>query len=158
MLSTGWPNCCLCIISDSANTEHRPAILTGLSHFRASAPKSSMGMPSLAAWWSKKEPVPAAQTVFMAKSTTIPSRSIIILESCPPISIMVFTSGIMLEAAIAWAVISFLTTSAPTTTDATSRPLPVTPTPQISTPSARSPFIFFKHSCTVSIGLPAVLV
>ena len=37
--------------------------------------------------------MPAAQTVFMAKSTTVPSRMIMIFESWPPISNTVLTPG-----------------------------------------------------------------
>ena len=117
------------IKSDSAKTPQRPAIRAGFSDFKAVAPNSSIGTFNLCAWWSRKLPVPAAQTVFIAKSVTIPSRKIIILLSCPPISKIVCTFGILVLAATACAVISFLTTSAPTNAPAKFRPEPVVPTP-----------------------------
>ena len=80
-------------MSDSAKTEQRPAIWAPSFASSASPPNSSTGISSLAAWWSRNEPVPAAQTVFMAKSVTTPSRSRMSLESCPPISITVRTPG-----------------------------------------------------------------
>ena len=67
----------------------------------ARSPNCSTGTPSLVDWWSRNEPVPAAQTVFMAKSVTMPSRSSMSLESWPPISSTVRTPGMMCEAATA---------------------------------------------------------
>ena len=55
--------------------------IAGDFDFNANSPKFWIGTFNLDACWSKKEPVPAAQTVFIAKSVTIPSRKIIILLS-----------------------------------------------------------------------------
>ena len=101
-------------MSDSAKTVHLPVMRTGFRLRSARAPKSSMAMPSRAAWWSRKLPVPAAQTVFMPKSATIPSSSSTSLLSCPPISMMVRAPGTARAVATAWLVISFFTTSPPT--------------------------------------------
>ncbi len=57
--------------------------------------------------------MPAAQTLFIMKSTMAPFLRLMNLESWPPISKMVSTVGSMAAAAVAWAVISFRTTSAP---------------------------------------------
>ena len=87
---------------------------TGSGVSRARAPNSSlMEMPSFSACSSKKEPVPAAQTLFIIKSTMAPFFREMYLLSWPPISKMVSTSGSMAAEAVAWAVISLRTTSAP---------------------------------------------
>jgi len=70
-------------------------------------------MPSFSACSSRNEPVPAAQTLFIVKSTTTPLSMLMNFESCPPISKIVSTVGSRYIAPVAWAVISFLTTSAP---------------------------------------------
>ena len=72
-----------------------------------------MEMPSLSACSSRNDPVPAAQALFISKSTMTPLSMLIYLESWPPISKMVSTSGSISIAASAWAVISFRTRSAP---------------------------------------------
>ncbi len=72
-----------------------------------------MPSPSFSACSSRKDPVPAAQTLFISKSTTLPPQILMYLESCPPISKTVSTSGQASTAALAWAVISLTTTSAP---------------------------------------------
>ncbi len=80
----------------------------------------------------------------------------IILESCPPISIIVLTSGLTFKDATAWDVISFLTSSAPKIIDARCLPLPVVPTPCI----LFSPNLFATSSIPtfiISIGFPCVL-
>ncbi len=95
-------------------TVHRSPKRPGLSASRASAPNSSsMRMPSFSACSSRNEPVPAAQTLFISKSTTAPRFRLMYLESWPPISKIVSTSGSRWTAAVACAVISFRTTSAP---------------------------------------------
>jgi hypothetical protein len=81
MSSRRWPACCLWIMSDSANTVQRPAMLVGAVERRAASLSSSIVMPSRLAWESRKLPVPAAQTRFMAKSTTTPSRTAVTLLS-----------------------------------------------------------------------------
>ncbi|MBA7682195.1 hypothetical protein ES703_90542 [subsurface metagenome] len=71
MSQFGVACCCRCIISVFAKTEHRPAIRGTLALCSASCPNSfSISTPSRCACWSRKEPVPAAQTVFKAKSRT----------------------------------------------------------------------------------------
>ena len=72
-----------------------------------------MEMPSFSACSSRKVPVPAAQTLFISKSTTTPWSSVMYLESWPPISKIVSTSGSKNAAAVACAVISLRMTSAP---------------------------------------------
>jgi hypothetical protein len=52
-----------------AKTLHRPAILGGFGQASAMAPISSGVSPSLAACWSRKLPVPAAQMELVAKSS-----------------------------------------------------------------------------------------
>ena len=53
-----------------AKTLHRPAIRGGFLDCSASSPNSpSMETPIRLACWSRKEPVPAAQMLFMAKSS-----------------------------------------------------------------------------------------
>src|SRR5690554_6456916 len=151
------PICCLCIISDSAKTAHRPAILTGLVDFRDKEPKSSIAIPSLEACLSRKEPVPAAHTVFMAKSDTTPFLSSIILLSWPPICNIVEASGIKFRTAVPWAVISFLTISADSRALAKSRPLPVVPHPFILKPGPISWDKFSRPSFKTPMGLPWVL-
>jgi|GEM_PF-5656193 len=77
------------------------------------ANSSLMATDNFSACSSRKEPVPAAQALFISKSTITPSFRAMNFESWPPISKMVSTLGSMCTAARAWAVISFLTTSAP---------------------------------------------
>ena len=78
------------------NTVQRSPRRTGASEDSASSANSPMMlMPSFSACSSRKEPVPAAQASFMAKSTTTPSSRLMNLESCPPISKMV--SGIAVD-------------------------------------------------------------
>ena len=56
-------------MSDFANTVQRPATRAGLVDRSARSGKSvSMDKPSRSACWSRKEPVPAAQTEFIEKS------------------------------------------------------------------------------------------
>ena len=50
-------------------------------------------MPSLFAVSSRKLPVPAAQTLFILKSTTNPSLRDVYLASCPPNSKIVSIPG-----------------------------------------------------------------
>ena len=69
--------------------------------------------------------MPAAQTVFMCAKVTRPSRSVVNLASCPPISMIVSTSGSSSTAARAWAVISSSMRSAPIICPTNLRPAPV---------------------------------
>ena len=66
MSSREWPIWALCTRSLSANTVQRAAIGVGFCEVRAMRPKSSTSTPSRLAWEDKKDPVPAAQRVFMA--------------------------------------------------------------------------------------------
>jgi len=97
---TGVAICCRWIMSLFANTLQRPAIRGGFSDFIASSPNSfSMEIPMRLACWSRKEPVPAAHILLRVKSerrlvfSASSSCIKISLESSPPISITVFTSG-----------------------------------------------------------------
>jgi len=101
-------------MSDFANTLHLPAILGGFFDFSASSLNSSIVSLSLSACWSRKEPVPAAQTEFMEKSLTERpfSPKSMSFESSPPISIIVLIWGKSLCVEYAWATIS-LTGSIP---------------------------------------------
>ena len=49
-------------MSDLANTEQRPAILAAFSARATMPPTSSMANCNRPACWSRKEPVPAAQS------------------------------------------------------------------------------------------------
>ncbi len=97
-----------------ANTLHLPATLGGFGDFSASLPNSSIVRLSRVACWSRKEPVPAAHTEFIWKSSILiflasPSGdSSISFASSPPISITVLTSGWKYSAAFAWAMTSFV--------------------------------------------------
>ena len=73
-------------------TVHR-SLAMGEGHPLVLAPYSVRGTSSLRACSSMKLPVPAAQTLFMTERVTRPSRSVVNFESCPPISMMVSTSG-----------------------------------------------------------------
>ncbi|OQA08171.1 MAG: hypothetical protein BWY66_01108 [bacterium ADurb.Bin374] len=115
-------------------TVQRSVSLNGV--FAASARLSyspAMSMPSLLAVSSRKLPVPAAQTLFMRKSTTKAWLSDVYFASWPPSSKIVSTSGRNWVVPRAWAVTSFTTSSAPTNRFATSRPEPVVPTPSTFT-------------------------
>ena len=144
-------------MSDSMKTVQRSPMGGGVEQPRASSLNSPfMLMPSLSACSSRKEPVPAAQTLFISKSTTTPFFRAMYLESCPPISNMVSTSGSITAAAVACAVISFLMTSAPMKSPERYLPEPVVPTPMTltnsahSSPTEESPFLM------ASSGRPAV--
>ena len=82
-------------MSDFANTLHRPAILGGFFDCRARLLNSSMVSRNRSACWSRKEPVPAAQTEFIEKSFIARPSSprTISLESSPPISMIAETSS-----------------------------------------------------------------
>ena len=71
-------------------------------------------MRSRSACSSRNDPVPAAQALFIVKSTTAPRLMRTNLLSCPPISMSVSTCGSIHTAARACAVISLRTESAPT--------------------------------------------
>ena len=90
----------------SIKTVQRSPRSQGCSPRSASGPKSPMGMPMCAACSSTKEPVPAAQILFIWKSATSPPCGEIYVESCPPISKTVSASGTQTLAALACAVIS----------------------------------------------------
>ncbi len=112
---------------------------------------------SFSACSSRKEPVPAAQALFISKSTTTPSFKDMYFESCPPISKTVSTVLSINTAAVAWAVISFFIISAPTKSAIMYLPEPVVPTPIISTLSTISLPISENPCFTASMGLPAVM-
>jgi len=113
--------------------------MQGASLPRASAPNSSsIFRPRRSACSSRKEPVPAAQTLFMVKSTTAPFSSETYLASCPPISKMVSTRGSACTAPRAWVVISLRTASAPMDSPVRYRPLPVVTQPRTTTRSPTS--------------------
>jgi hypothetical protein len=67
---TGVAICCKWIISLLANTLHRPAMRGGFFDLSESSLNCSMLILSLSACWSRNDPVPAAQTEFMEKSST----------------------------------------------------------------------------------------
>ena len=158
MSLTGVPRCWWRTTSESMNTVHCSPQSTGCSAARARRAKSRlMLMPSFSACSSRKLPVPAAQALFMVKSLTRPFSSRTYLESCPPISKMVSTSGQMNAEAVAWAVISLTTTSAPARSPMRWRPEPVTPT---ACTSANSPYrsrISRNPVRTASMGRLAVM-
>ena len=149
-------------MSDFAKTLHLPAILGGFWDFKAALLNSSMVNPSLDACWSRNEPVPAAQTPFIAKSAisiflvaslNFNKRS---FESSPPISIAVLTSGWKRSIALACAMTSLI--KLPPISSLTFLPAePVTPTLSILsagilvTTSERTSITVFK-------GWPLVLV
>src|ERR1035441_3251526 len=144
------------------NTVQRSPRRVGLCALNASRANSPlMLMPSFSACSSRKDPVPAAQASFMAKSTTTPFSMEMNFESWPPISKIVSTGSppsvlLMWIAPVLCAVISSFTTSAPTNSAISSRPLPVVPTPRIFSrlPQIRSTSA--SPCCTASIGRPAV--
>ncbi|GBE01407.1 hypothetical protein BMS3Abin08_00836 [bacterium BMS3Abin08] len=140
------------------NTVHRSPSLQGLSEEKAhSANSPFIEISSFSACSSRKEPVPAAHALFISKSTITPSLREIYLESWPPISKIVSTSGSIKAEAVAWAVISFLTISAPTKSAIMYLPEPVVPAPHIRTLSGNSDEISLRPCLTASIGLPAVI-
>ncbi len=144
-------------MSLSIKTVHRSPIDVGAAHPSASSLNSPfMDMPILSACSSRNEPVPAAQTLFISKSTTTPFFNAIYFESWPPISNIVSTVGSMTAAAVAWAVISFRIISAPTKSPIRYLPEPVVPTPITSTLAPHSSPISSSPSLTASMGLPAV--
>ena len=154
----GAPFCCFERREFSINTVHLSPSVQGLFDLNAMLLNSfSTDISSFSACSSRKDPVPAAQALFISKSTIIPSLIEIYFESCPPISNIVSTSGSILTAASAWAVISFFTISAPTKSAIIYLPEPVVPTPQISTLSAISLPTSSSPLFTASIGLPAVI-
>src|SRR3990172_3230715 len=139
------------------NTVHRSPSLQGAVERNAlSANSSLMLMPRRSACSSRNEPVPAAQALFISKSTTAPFRRLINLASCPPISNIVSTDGSITAAATAWAVISFRTTSAPIMSPVRYLPEPVVPEPTIFTREPISSPTSARPCFTASIGLPAV--
>ena len=115
-------------IDVSMKTVQRSPRSAGAREARAISPNFSSGISILAACSSIKEPVPAAQILFIMKSTTSPSLREIYLESCPPISKTVSASGFQNDAHFAWAVISSFMLSAPIIRPIRVRPEPVTPT------------------------------
>ena len=76
-------------------TVQRSASCTGAGEASATASNSStMSTPSLAASSCRKLPVPAAQTLFMSKSTACRCSRRMYLASCPPISKIVSHLGV----------------------------------------------------------------
>ena len=125
-----------------ANTLHRPAMRGGFSLLSAASLNSSIVKPSREACWSRNEPVPAAHSVFVAKSRTRTcpfsgSRSSrISFESSPPISITVRTSGVRAAVARLCAMISLMA-GQPRISPASLPPEPVTATPRIASRGVR---------------------
>ena len=126
------------------------------ARWASAANSSRIEIPSRSACSSRKDPVPAAHALFIAKSTTTPRSIRMNLLSCPPISITVSTSGSIATAARAWAVISLRTVSAPTNWPTRWRPEPVAPAPRTSTRAPISCPIWASASRTASSGFPAV--
>ncbi len=161
MSQFGVACCCRCIISLFAKTEHRPAIRGTVRLCNASSPNSpSISIPSRWACWSRNEPVPAAHTVFRAKSRTLLLPSCLLIKisllSWPPISIIVACSksGYNLPMAAACAGTS-LTNVMPAKE---AKNLPAVPVAAKSSKSD-SPFLSKTNanwSRTVSIGRPIV--
>jgi len=142
-------------MSDFANTVHRPAILGGLTDFKAISLNSSMVKHSLDACWSRKEPVPAAHRAFMEKSFirsflfVRSSSNMMSLESSPPMSIMLRTWGYRWVNPLDNATISFMN-DAPIRREISFAPVPVTATESISNSFNR----FSRADSVTSIGLP----
>ena len=139
----------------SIKTVQRSPSSEGFSDVRASGPNSLIGIPIRAACSSTKEPVPAAQILFIWKSATSPSFREINLESWPPISKTVSACGFQWTAAFACAVISSRIASAPIILPIRSRPEPVMPTAVNFTSPKRSRMLASPFLTTPS-GLPAV--
>lgn len=139
----------------SINTVHRSPNAAGCSADNANWPNSASGIPMRAACSSTKEPVPAAQILFIWKSTTLPFFRLMYLLSCPPISKTVSTSGTQCAAPFACAVISSRTASAPMRLPTRSRPEPVTPTAVKRTAPNRSRMLASPLR-TAPSGSPAV--
>ena len=138
-------------------TVQRSASCTGAGEASATASNSpTMSTPSLAASSCRKLPVPAAQTLFMSKSTACRSSRRMYLASCPPISKIVSTSGSAAIAPRACAVISSMTRSAARKSPTTCRPEPVVARPSSRTPPPRSARSPATSSRATSIGRPRV--
>ena len=142
MADSGVPRCCRWIMSDLAKTVQRPATRAGRSACIAmSANSSSIEMPSRSACWSRNAPVPAAQSMFMAKSTSSIRPFVSSHEtdrnllSWPPISMIVFASGWNSPAARVCATSSF-TWRPPISSAIGPPPEPVMPTPRSGLPSS----------------------
>lgn len=95
--------------SDSAKTVHMLDMVSSLSHVRPRRLISAMSSSSVRAIISRKRPVPAAHLSFIMKPVTWPvSSRLMILLSCPPMSMIVRTAGFRKCAPRAWQVISVL--------------------------------------------------
>jgi len=144
-----------------AKTEQRPAMRgTWTLRMAISPHSSSIETPRRDACWSRNEPVPAAHSVFMAKSRIRrrpvigSSSSRISFESSPPISMIVRTSGCSAPVALACATTS-LTGLILYSSPRTAVPAPAKATPSISdgdTSANRSS----SAASAVSSGLPRV--
>jgi len=117
--------------------------------------------PSLYACSSMKLPVPAAHTLFICEKITLPFFIMVNFESCPPISIIVSTSGCNVHAAFACAVISSRIQSAPISVPINFRPEPVVAAP-LTLMLIPCLDAYTSHAskidCTASSGFPAVRV
>ena len=134
MSSSGVPFCCRWIMSDLAKTVQRPAMRAGFSDCMAMLANSfSISISSRSACWSRKAPVPAAQRLLsaMSTSTILPSVSShftdMNLLSCPPISTIVRAWGTYSPMARTWAT-SSLTCRPPSSSETGRPPEPVKPT------------------------------
>ena len=108
------PRRCAATTSLCMNTVHWQPRSAGAADAAARRENSStIATPRWSACSSRNDPVPAAQILFITKSSMRPSRTWMYFESCPPISKIVSTSGAISTAARSWQVISFLTRSAP---------------------------------------------
>ncbi|OPZ23968.1 MAG: hypothetical protein BWZ01_03010 [Deltaproteobacteria bacterium ADurb.BinA179] len=116
-------------MSRSMNTVHR-SLDSGEGMPSVLCEYSSRGQFIRFACSSRKLPVPAAQTVFMTEKVTRPLFRVVNFESCPPISMIVSTSGFSAAAAFAWADISSTTVSAPMIFPISFLPEPVVPEPR----------------------------
>ena len=138
-------------------TVHRVPRSVGFLESKASLLNSSIIVSNLVACSWRNEPVPAAHTLFISKSTTDPFLTEMYFESCPPISNMVSTLLSISMVALACAVISLITMSAPTKSPTKYRPLPVTPTPATSRRFSMPRTISASPFLTDSIGSPSVI-
>ena len=146
-------------MSDLANTEQRPAMRAARAASRASVPNSSMLSFSRSACWSRKAPVPAAQSSLNAWSWRkgVPSGArptTMYFESWPPISMMLRASGCCVQAAVACATIS-LTVASPAGPAISSLPEPVTTTP-VATASPSAATIARSTASVACQGRPPV--
>ncbi len=94
------PRRCAATTSLCMNTVHWQPRSAGAVDAAARRENSStIATPKCSACSSRNDPVPAAQILFITKSSMCPSRTWMYFESCPPISKIVSTSGAISTAA-----------------------------------------------------------